>query len=75
MIKQKCTECKKKCIYLFDCSFCGKGFCTKHRYFESHICLPKVNDISNNMDIDTDEEKFKKAVDEMKCVASKIHKI
>ena len=36
----RCNECGKELVAFsdFECSYCGKSFCSEHRLPESHAC-------------------------------------
>jgi uncharacterized protein YkwD len=34
----KCEQCQKEVMFPFECTYCGKSFCTEHRLPENHQC-------------------------------------
>lgn len=71
MLRKRCFECKKKCMYLLECSKCNQGFCVHHRNEFSHNCFTTTQPC----DKDENDEKRKKAIDDMGCIATKVDKI
>jgi len=37
MTKQRCQECRKKIMLIFECK-CGNKYCVTHRLAENHKC-------------------------------------